>query len=102
MFKRFIKGVFDPNWAFERLDDFQTLDGVFLNTLDQAPVMFQSFITPLLAPCGLHMILANHRYLWKMTYDVINKRGQDELISAALKKIGAGYLAFQLESYFKR
>ena len=53
-------------------------------------------------PCGLHLILAHHRYLWKFLYDVINKRQQDDMLSVSLKKIGCGYLGFQLEQYFKR
>ena len=48
------------------------------------------------------MILANHRYLWHFMYDVINKRKMDHLIPAGLKKIGCGYLSYQLEQYYKR
>lgn len=53
-------------------------------------------------PCGLHLILAHHRYLYKFMYDVINKRNMDERIPEALRKIGCGYLAYQIEQYFKR
>lgn len=53
-------------------------------------------------PCALHLILAVHRYLWRFLYDVINKRGQDDLIPNALRHISLDFLAFQIESYFKR
>ena len=46
------------------------------------------------------MILANHRYLWKFLYDLVNKRKMDHLIPVALRKIGCGYLAYQLDQYY--
>ena len=45
-------------------------------------------------PCGLHMILAHHRYLWSFLSDVIQRRNQGNLISTGFKKIGCTYLAF--------
>ena len=68
----------------------------------QAPVMFDGLIIKLLPPCGLHLILANHRYIWKFLHSVISKRSQENLIPTALRKIGCSYLAFQLDCYFKR
>ncbi|XP_066930041.1 uncharacterized protein [Clytia hemisphaerica] len=65
-----------------------------------APALFDGFILELMPPCGLHLILANHRYLWGFMYDVVNKRKMDQNIPAALKKIGCGYLAYQMEQYF--
>jgi len=63
--------------------------------------LFVGCIIELMPPCGLHMILANHRYLWKFLYDIVNKREMDSLIRSALRKIGCGYLAYQLEQYHK-
>lgn len=72
------------------------------NLIFQAKPIFSSFILELMPPCALHLILAIHRYLWKFLYDVINKRGQDDLIPQAFRIISLDFLAFQLESYFKR
>ena len=58
-------------------------------------------ITEFIAPCGLHLILANHRYLWKFLFDIISKRNQESLLTVALRKIGCFYLSFQLDCYMK-
>ena len=68
----------------------------------QAPAIFSKFVLMLMPPCGLHLILAIHRYLWRFLYDVINKRNQDSLISEALRSVSLDFLAYQIESYFKR
>ena len=67
----------------------------------QAPPIFSALVIDLMPPCGLHLILAVHRYLWKFLYDIINKRGQDNIISNALRHISLDYLAYQIDSYFK-
>ena len=64
--------------------------------------MLKGVIMELVPPCGLHLILAHHRYLWKFLHDIVSKRKQEELIPKPLRKIGCTYLAFQLDSYFKR
>uniref|UniRef100_A0A7M6DRA3 Uncharacterized protein n=1 Tax=Clytia hemisphaerica TaxID=252671 RepID=A0A7M6DRA3_9CNID len=64
-----------------------------------APVMLKFIILELLPPCGLHLILAHHRYLWKSLYEIVSKRKQEHVIPVALKKIGCNYLAFQLKCY---
>ncbi|XP_066917770.1 uncharacterized protein [Clytia hemisphaerica] len=66
-----------------------------------APVLFEGVVIELIPPCGLHLILAHHRYLWKFMHDIISKRNQESLIPVALRKIGCTYIAFQIESYFK-
>ena len=63
--------------------------------------MFTAFVIETMVPCGLHCILAHHRYLWKFMYDLIDKRGQTNLIPIALRAISCGYLAYQYESYLK-
>ena len=68
----------------------------------QAPPLFKGFVLDLMPPCGLHLILAIHRYMWKFMYNVINKRSQDNFIAEALRTIQLDYLAYQIESYIKR
>ena len=63
--------------------------------------MFTGLIVEIMCPCGLHCILAHHRYLWKYMFSVIDKRKQEKLIPEALRTISCGYLACQYESYFK-
>jgi len=62
-------------------------------------MLLKGFITELMVPCGLHLILAHHRYLYRFLFDVINNRKQNDLIAVALREIGCGYLAFSLEVY---
>ena len=62
--------------------------------------MFTGMITDTMLPCGLHLILAHHRYLWKFNL-INNKRDQEHLIPDGLRSISCGYLAYQYESYFK-
>ena len=64
-------------------------------------LLFDAMITEFIAPCGLHLILANHRYLWKFLFDIISKRNQESLLTVALRKIGCFYLSFQLDCYMK-
>jgi len=64
--------------------------------------MFEGTIIELTPPCGLHLILAHHRYICKFLRETISKRSQEDLIPVALRKIGCNYLAFKLDSYFKR
>ncbi|XP_066932109.1 uncharacterized protein [Clytia hemisphaerica] len=64
-------------------------------------VLFEGTIIEFVPPCGLHLILAHHRYLWKVLHRTIMARKQEQLIAPALRKIGCHYLAFQLDSYFK-
>ncbi|XP_066914971.1 uncharacterized protein [Clytia hemisphaerica] len=66
-----------------------------------APVLFEGTIIEFTPPCGLHMILAHHRYLWKFLHETITRRTQQHLLPVALRKIGCTYLAFQIESYQK-
>ena len=63
--------------------------------------MFTGLVIETMAPCGLHCILAHHRYLWKYMFHLINKRGQENLIPDGLRAISCDYLAYQYESYFK-
>ena len=63
--------------------------------------MFTGFVIDTMGPCGLHLILALHRYLWKYMFSVIDKRKQEKLIPDALRAISCGYLAYQYDSYFK-
>jgi len=35
-------------------------------------------------------------------YNVINKRSQDQVIAEALRHVQLDYLAYQIESYYKR
>ena len=56
----------------------------------------------LIVPCGLHLILARHRYLWNYMFDLITDRKQEDKIPQALPHIGCHFLALQVESYFKR
>ncbi|XP_066933511.1 uncharacterized protein [Clytia hemisphaerica] len=63
--------------------------------------LFKGFTTELMPPCGLHLILANHRYIGKFLFDVVSKRKMEHLIPSVLRKIGCGYLAYQLEQYHK-
>lgn len=65
-------------------------------------MLSKSFITELMVPCGLHLILAHHRYLYRFLFDVINNRKQNDIIAVALREIGCGYLAFSLDTYHKR
>nr|XP_047125438.1 uncharacterized protein LOC124807535 [Hydra vulgaris] len=69
--------------------------------LFQGTVLIEGLIIDFMPQCGLHLILAQHRYLWKFLFDVVNKRSQENLLSEGLKKIGCSYLAFQLDCYFK-
>ena len=66
----------------------EDLDDIHL----QAMALFKGFITEFMPPCGLHIILAHHRSLYKFMYDVINNRGQDHMIPEALRTIDCGYL----------
>ena len=68
----------------------------------QTTLLFDATILEFIPPCGLHLILAHHRYMWKFLHSIISKRSQEELFPVALRKIGCSYLAFQLDSYFKR
>ena len=64
--------------------------------------IFSAFSESCLVPCGLHLILAIHRSLWKMLYDIVSKRGQETQLPAAIRDIHCGYLAYQIEAYYKR
>ena len=66
-----------------------------------AAPLFSGFDILTMPPCGLHMILAHHRYLWSFLSDVIQRRNQGNLISTGSKKIGCTYLAFQFDAYLK-
>eukprot|EP00111_Clytia_hemisphaerica_P005038 TCONS_00014490-protein len=67
-----------------------------------APLLLDCFEMMLLVPCGLHMILAHHRYLWNFLFDIIQDRKQQDLLPKALRSINCHFLALQIESYFKR
>lgn len=64
--------------------------------------IFSAFSESCLLPCGLHLILAIHRSLWKMLFGIVSKRGQETQLPAALRNINCGYLAYQIETYHKR
>ncbi|XP_047139031.1 uncharacterized protein LOC124814958 [Hydra vulgaris] len=64
-------------------------------------MLFKGFVVDLMPPCGLHLILAHHRYMYKFMYNVINKRNMDSRIDMAFRNIGCTYLAYQIEQYFK-
>ena len=64
-------------------------------------VLFPSVILETIPPCGLHLILAVHRLLWKCTVSLAKMKNQEERIAIALRKIGCKYLAYQMESYYK-
>ena len=68
----------------------------------QTTNLFKGFVTSLMPPCGLHLILAHHRYLYKFMHDIVVKRGMDSMIPEALRKIGCGFLGYQVDQYFKR
>ena len=61
--------------------------------------LFDGFELLLMPPCGLHLILAHHRYLWSYVMDVILRRKQDHLITKAFAKVDCHYLALQYKSY---
>ena len=56
----------------------------------------------MIVPCGLHLILAHHRYLWKFMFDILVDRKQQDLIPNALRLIDCHYLAFQIQTYHER
>ena len=63
--------------------------------------LFDGFeIKYLMPPCGLHLILAHHRYLWSYVIHVILMRKQEELVFSAFKAIDCNYLAYQLKCYY--
>nr|XP_047142024.1 uncharacterized protein LOC124816524 isoform X2 [Hydra vulgaris] len=64
-------------------------------------MLFKGFVIDLMPPCGLHLILAHHRYMYKFMYNVINKRNMDSRIGKAFRNIGCTYLAYQIEQCFK-
>ena len=64
-------------------------------------LLFDAIIIDFVAPCGLHLILANHRYLWQFMFDIISKRKQESLFTVALRKVGCFYLSFRLDCYIK-
>ena len=66
-----------------------------------ATPLFTGFDILTMPPCGMHMILAHHRYLWSFLSDVIQRRNQGNLKSTGFKNIGCTYLAFQFEAYLK-
>ena len=47
----------------------------------------------LIVPCGLHLILAHHRYLWNYMFDLITDRKQEDKIPQAFRHIGCHFLA---------
>ena len=55
----------------------------------------------MIVPCGLHLILAHHRYMWSYMFDIVLNRKQENIVPIALQKIGCHFLALQIESYFK-
>ena len=55
----------------------------------------------LLPPCGLHLILAHHRYLWEFLQSVIIRRNQQNLIPVAFKRIDCSYLSLQYRSFLE-
>ena len=61
--------------------------------------LFDGLELELLPPCGLHLILAHHRYLWEFLYSVLKRRKQEEIIPSAFKKIDCSYLALQYNSF---
>ena len=63
--------------------------------------LFDSVELELLPPCGLHLILAHHRYLWEFLQSIIVKRNQQHLIPAAFKTIDCSYLSLQYSSYLE-
>ena len=72
-----------------------------LEVLGENPLHYMTLLdaleTPLSPPCGLHLILAHHRYLWSFMFDIIVRRKQEGMVSIALKTIGCYYLSYQLE-----
>uniref|UniRef100_A0A7M5WU97 Uncharacterized protein n=2 Tax=Clytia hemisphaerica TaxID=252671 RepID=A0A7M5WU97_9CNID len=71
------------------------------NLAQWAQPIFTSYIIETMPPCGLHLILAIHRYLWTYLYHIISKRGQEDQITTALRHIQLDYLAYQIECYHK-
>ena len=64
--------------------------------------LFDGFEIPLMPPCGLHLILAHHRYLWSALLIAIINRQQTLKIFEAFKSIGCCYLAMQMEAYYNK
>ena len=60
--------------------------------------MFDGLEMMLLCPCGLHLILAHHRYMWSFMFDIIARRGQEHLMADGFRQIDCHYLALQIES----
>lgn len=55
--------------------------------------------------CGLHLILAVHRQLWRFVHHVLTDKQEGEresMIPTALRIAGCDYMAFQMESYYNR
>ena len=52
-------------------------------------------------PCGLHLILAHHRYMWQHVFNILHDRKQLPLVAGAFISIGCHYLGHQHETYFQ-
>ena len=66
-----------------------------------APPLIKCVSMKLVLPCGLHLVLAHHRYLWCFAAEIIERRGQSGKIASSLREIGCHFLALQHESYLK-
>ena len=53
-------------------------------------------------PCGLHIILAHHRYSWNAVMEPIVNKNQTGLIFEAFGIIKCGYLSTQMERYYNK
>ena len=62
--------------------------------------LFNGFEMICMPPCGLHLILAIHRYLWGLMHSVLTERKQISSVKDAFINIGCGHLALQYEAYF--
>ena len=74
-----------------------TLDGLVSINLP----LFDSVEIELLPPCGLHLILAHHRYLWEFLQSIIIRRNQQDLIPVAFKRIDCSYLSLKYSSFLE-
>ena len=65
-------------------------------------MLFSAYVIELNPPCGLHLILAHHRYIWRFMYNVAKARNMQHLLAEGLRKIGCSYLGYQLDRYEDR
>ena len=64
--------------------------------------LFSSYILELSPPCGLHLILAHHRYIWNFVAKIAAAKKKEAQLAEGLRKIGCTYMAYQLDRYYAR